>query len=193
MMNEKLKRSKELQECINVAIFDCPICGKKPIILTNGISLARIECSGYGFHKHRKVSVSVKRERPSRIIKEIVQKWNRLQFEEVRFIFDENGNPFHEENKSIDIDDEQRIDSIDSQVVRTPEEIVYHCICASCYACTGCYEENEYLCGTCKYHYHGKDMLDGDFCCVNDESDNCSEYTMYDDYCEEWADRYETD
>lgn len=52
---------------------------------------------------------------------------------------------------------------------------------------------NEKCCGTCKYHYHDKDMLDWDYICVNDSSDNCSEYTMYDDYCEEWEDRYETD
>ena len=38
-------------------------------------------------------------------------------------------------------------------------------------------------CGTCKWHYHDKDMLDGDYCCVND--------TMYDDVCDEWEDRDE--
>lgn len=49
--------------------------------------------------------------------------------------------------------------------------------------------ENKKCCGTCKYHYHDKEMLDGDYCCVNDESEYCSDYTMYDDCCECWEER----
>lgn len=46
-------------------------------------------------------------------------------------------------------------------------------------------------CGTCKWHYHDKDMLDGDYCCVNDQSEYVTDYTMYDDVCDEWEDRDE--
>ena len=41
-------------------------------------------------------------------------------------------------------------------------------------------------CGTCKWHV--KDEL-GDWICVNDESENCADWTEYNDSCEEWEAR----
>lgn len=77
-----------------MAVFACPICGKKPFLHTYDVNTAWIECKGYGMHKHKKISVFIKYESPSKLLKKIIYKWNQMQFEEVRFIFDENGNPF---------------------------------------------------------------------------------------------------
>jgi len=48
----------------------------------------------YGMHRHKKVSVCIPYGNPSKIVKEVINKWNDLQFDEIRFIYDENGNPF---------------------------------------------------------------------------------------------------
>ena len=45
-------------------------------------------------HRHKKVSVCIPYGNPSKIVKEVINKWNDLQFDEIRFIYDENGNPF---------------------------------------------------------------------------------------------------
>lgn len=47
----------------------------------------------------------------------------------------------------------------------------------------------EKCCGTCSYHYHDKDMLEDDFCCVNPDSEYVTDYTLYDDVCDEWEER----
>ncbi|MDD3417902.1 MAG: hypothetical protein PHY47_28585 [Lachnospiraceae bacterium] len=78
----------------DVAVLACPICGKKPFLHIYGVNTAWIECKGYGMHRHKKVSVCIQHERPSKLLKEIINKWNDLQFDEIRFIYDENGNPF---------------------------------------------------------------------------------------------------
>ncbi len=42
-------------------------------------------------------------------------------------------------------------------------------------------------CGTCKYHGFGK-LSDG-FSCVNEQSEYFSDFTEYNDSCEEWEER----
>ena len=39
-------------------------------------------------------------------------------------------------------------------------------------------------CGTCKYHYH--ESIDGDWVCVNYESEYVTDWTEHSDYCEKW-------
>ena len=43
------------------------------------------------------------------------------------------------------------------------------------------------ICGTCKYHHH--ENVDDGWVCVNDESDYCTDFTEYDDTCNEWEGR----
>ena len=42
----------------DAAFFECPICGKQPYVETFKLNYALAYCKGYGFHKHKKVSVS---------------------------------------------------------------------------------------------------------------------------------------
>lgn len=42
-------------------------------------------------------------------------------------------------------------------------------------------------CGTCKYHQH-EDVDDG-WVCVNNDSVNFTEWTEYNDSCEDWEER----
>lgn len=42
-------------------------------------------------------------------------------------------------------------------------------------------------CGTCRYHQH--ESIDDGWVCVNDESDNCADWTEYNDSCEMWEGR----
>lgn len=42
-------------------------------------------------------------------------------------------------------------------------------------------------CGTCKYHQH-EDIDDG-WVCVNRDSENCADWTDYEDYCGYWEER----
>lgn len=45
-------------------------------------------------------------------------------------------------------------------------------------------------CGTCKFHHHDSAIMHkGDYVCVNPESEYCSDYTMYDDYCMDYESR----
>lgn len=39
-------------------------------------------------------------------------------------------------------------------------------------------------CGACKYHYH--ESIDGDWVCVNYESEYVTDWTEHSDYCEKW-------
>ena len=43
-------------------------------------------------------------------------------------------------------------------------------------------------CGTCKHHYH-EDIDDG-WVCVNPRSRFCTDWTEYEDTCEEWEERH---
>lgn len=45
----------------------------------------------------------------------------------------------------------------------------------------------ERICGTCRYHYH-ENICDG-WVCVNDASEYVTDYTEYEDSCEEWEGR----
>lgn len=42
-------------------------------------------------------------------------------------------------------------------------------------------------CGNCKHHYH-EDIDDG-WVCVNPRSRFCTDWTEYEDTCEEWEER----
>ena len=43
------------------------------------------------------------------------------------------------------------------------------------------------ICGTCKYHHH-ESVTDG-WVCVNISSDYCTDFTEYEDSCDEWEGR----
>jgi len=47
--------------------------------------------------------------------------------------------------------------------------------------------KNEKICGTCRYHYH--ENIDDGWVCVNDKSEYLSDWTEYEDACEEWEGR----
>ena len=47
--------------------------------------------------------------------------------------------------------------------------------------------DEERCCGTCRYHRH-EDVDDG-WVCVNADSDFCTEWTDYEDCCDEWETR----
>lgn len=51
--------------------------------------------------------------------------------------------------------------------------------------------EKKDCCGLCKYHVH-EDIDDG-WVCVNPDSDNFTDWTEYDDACEEFEQRQEGD
>lgn len=42
-------------------------------------------------------------------------------------------------------------------------------------------------CGTCKWHHH--ESVDDGWVCVNADSDFCTDWTDYDDCCDEWEGR----
>ena len=44
-------------------------------------------------------------------------------------------------------------------------------------------------CDTCRYFYHSEDMLDGDFVCINDQSENLADYVSRKDTCDKWERR----
>lgn len=48
-------------------------------------------------------------------------------------------------------------------------------------------ENEKRCCGTCRWHYH--DAESDDWVCVNDNSDYVTDYTDYEDTCEEWEGR----
>ena len=50
---------------------------------------------------------------------------------------------------------------------------------------------SEEICGNCKYHQY-EDVTRG-WVCVNDESDYLSNWTEYDDSCEEFVERGSAD
>lgn len=81
----------------DAAFFECPICEKKPYVDIYGINSATAYCKGHGFHRHKKVSVFIKHEQPSKLLKKLAISWNSMGFEESRFLFNQNGNPFKNE------------------------------------------------------------------------------------------------
>ncbi len=44
-------------------------------------------------------------------------------------------------------------------------------------------------CDTCGFFYHSEDMLDGDFVCVNAQSENLADYVSRKDTCDKWERR----
>ncbi len=82
----------------DVAFSECPICGKKPYVEKFDVTVAFAFCKGYGLHRHKMVRVYIPCEHPSVLIEKLAQKWNDLWFEEARFLFFANGNPFKEVN-----------------------------------------------------------------------------------------------
>lgn len=48
-------------------------------------------------------------------------------------------------------------------------------------------QNEERCCGTCRWHCH-ENVTDG-WVCVNGDSDNCTDFTDYNDSCEEWEAR----
>ena len=48
--------------------------------------------------------------------------------------------------------------------------------------------DEEKICGTCKWH-RPDDTFPCDWVCVNSDSDNCADYTEYEDTCDEWEGR----
>lgn len=86
-----------MKRTLDVAFFECPICGKKPYVETYDVNVAWAFCKGYGFRRHKKVSVFVPYERPSNLIKRLAQEWNQLGYREARFLFHTVENPFEPE------------------------------------------------------------------------------------------------
>ena len=44
---------------------------------------------------------------------------------------------------------------------------------------------NNKICGTCYWHQY--EYINSDWRCVNDSSDYCTDWTDYDDTCDEWT------
>ena len=81
----------------DIAFFACPICGKKPYVNLYGINVGTAYCKGYGFHRHKKVSAFIRYAQPSKLLEKLAISWNSMRFEEARYLFDMNGNPFRNE------------------------------------------------------------------------------------------------
>ena len=48
-------------------------------------------------------------------------------------------------------------------------------------------EKMNKVCGNCKYHQF--ENIDNGYVCVNPDSDNLSDWTEYDDSCEDWEEK----
>lgn len=83
----------------DAAFLDCPICGKAPYVRTHDVTVAWAYCKGYGFHKHKNVQAFVAYERPSNLLKKLSQQWNQMWYEQARFLFHTNGDPFKNEEE----------------------------------------------------------------------------------------------
>lgn len=81
----------------DAAFFACPICGKKPYVIIYNENSAEAHCKGFGLHRHKEVSVFVRYEQPSKLMKSVSEKWNQMQYEQSRFLYYQNGNPFENE------------------------------------------------------------------------------------------------
>lgn len=85
----------------DAAFFECPICGKKPYVETFELNFALAYCKGYWLHRHKKVSVSAY-ERPSQLLKTLAINWNQIHYEQARFLFNMNGNPFKDMDANVE-------------------------------------------------------------------------------------------
>lgn len=47
--------------------------------------------------------------------------------------------------------------------------------------------DKEQCCGTCRHHVH--ENIDDGWVCTNPRSDYVTDWTEYDDWCEEWEER----
>ena len=83
----------------DAAFFGCPICGKKPYVKTHEMHTGYAVCKGHGFRRHEKVLAVVGFAQPSKLLKTLAEKWNQKQYEQARFLFYPNGNPFKEDAK----------------------------------------------------------------------------------------------
>ena len=50
---------------------------------------------------------------------------------------------------------------------------------------------NEEICGNCRWHIY--EEISQGFVCCNDDSDYCADWTEYEDTCEEWEDKDESE
>lgn len=82
-----------------MAFLKCPVCGKKPYVETYDAAFGLAFCKGHGFHRHKKVCAFIPYEQPSKLLKSLSLAWNQLQYEQARFLFHVNGNPFKEDVK----------------------------------------------------------------------------------------------
>ena len=89
-----------MKRTCDAAFFECPICGKKPYVETYDVNVAWAFCKGHGFHRHKKVHVFVQYEQPSKLLERLARKWNQMWYEQARFLFYFNGNPFKEDAKN---------------------------------------------------------------------------------------------
>lgn len=78
----------------DATFFTCPICGKKPYVKTYEMNAGYAVCKGHGFHRHKRILVIASFVQPSKLLKTLAEKWNQKQYEQVRFLFYPNGNPF---------------------------------------------------------------------------------------------------
>lgn len=91
--------------------FSCPICHKKPYVTVYGVNTAEASCCGYGLHRHKRVAVTVEYEQPSKLIKKLACKWNQMHYEEARFLYHRNGNPFTKE-RNEEMDNRMKVQNI---------------------------------------------------------------------------------
>lgn len=91
-----------MKRTCDVGFFTCPICGKMPYVNTHDVTVAWVFCKGYGFHRHKKVQVFVPYEHPSKLLERLAHEWNQMWYEQARFLFHTNGNPFKESEKLND-------------------------------------------------------------------------------------------
>lgn len=85
-----------MKRTCDAAFFECPICGKNPYVETYDMHVAWAFCKGHGFHRHKKVHAVVVCEQPSKTLERLAEEWNQKWFEDARFLFNVNGNPFGE-------------------------------------------------------------------------------------------------
>lgn len=76
----------------DAAFFECPICGKKPYVIIYSDKSAWAHCKGFGFHRHKEISVYARDVREEELIGSVARLWNQMQFKESRFLFYLNGN-----------------------------------------------------------------------------------------------------
>lgn len=75
----------------DAAFFGCPICGKKPYVRIYSENSAGAHCKGFGFHRHKEITVYVRDARKDELIKSVAQLWNQMQYKQSRNLFYPNG------------------------------------------------------------------------------------------------------